>query len=346
MNAVRRLAKRSKTMVIAYHVYDNWCVKSRSSAGCAVTSRSGSTHMGMTLTESLGYINQVFGDYLTYSGLTQDDLRGMRILEVGPGDNLGVAMKFLSAGARKVLCLDKFLSEQDEDQQRCIYQALRESLSPKERERLDNAVKLDGRLEIDGERLEYIQGLPIEGAPARLAGETFDVIVSRAVLEHVYDPDTAIAVMNQLLVPGGLMLHKIDFRDHGLFSGGGQHPLTLWTIPTPLHKRMVYDSGKPNRKLASYYRQKMRELGYEYRLLITSLVGSRCELVPHSKTIPWHTEDARMARLLVEKVRRRLQPEFRDMPLEDLMVSGVFLVARKPFDRGCNEARRPSPALP
>lgn len=346
MSPIRRLAKRSKTMVIAYHVYDNWRMKRRSSAGHPLTSRSGSTHMRMSLSESLAYINQVFDDYLAYSGLRFNSLNEMRIMEVGPGDNLGVAMKFLSAGARQVICLDKFLTKQDPEQQRRIYQALRESISPKEREVFDTVVKLDRRLEIDGEKLKYIQGLPIEGAAEKLKGESFDVIVSRAVLEHVYNPDTAIAVMDRLLVPGGLMVHKIDFRDHGLFSGGGQHPLTLWTIPAPLHKHMVYDTGKPNRKLIGYYRQKMAELGYEYSLLITSLVGGRCEIVPHRKAILWDTEDARRARLLVETIRWRLQPEFRDMPIEDLMVSGIFLVAHKPFDYENHEAQVPFHTIP
>jgi hypothetical protein len=42
-----------------------------------------------------------------------DMLQDKRVLEIGPGGNAGVALKFLLAGAKQVVCLDKFYSKME-----------------------------------------------------------------------------------------------------------------------------------------------------------------------------------------------------------------------------------------
>jgi 2-polyprenyl-3-methyl-5-hydroxy-6-metoxy-1,4-benzoquinol methylase len=61
-------------------------------------------------------------------------------------------------------------------------------------------------------------GVGIEAANTEFEPATFDLIISRSVMEHTYQSDAAFRVMDWLLKPGGKMLHKIDFRDHGIFS--------------------------------------------------------------------------------------------------------------------------------
>src|SRR5436853_7427775 len=75
---LKRIAGKSKTMVIAYRVYDNWRKRRQFNAG-NVESIYGSTHSKMTLFQSLRYINDVFEDYLSYSGLTRESFRDRRI---------------------------------------------------------------------------------------------------------------------------------------------------------------------------------------------------------------------------------------------------------------------------
>src|SRR5262249_42780094 len=192
----------------------------------------------------------------------------------GPGDNLGVAMKLLVAGASQVVSLDRFYAHRNPQQQEQIYRELRGRLSEDEQQVFDSFVKLDGGVDIDAQRLRYIPGIEIESSVDVLAPGSFDFIVSRAVLEHVRDPDAAFAAMDQLLAPGGRMLHKIDFRDHGIFSDAGHHELTIYALPDAIHRLMANDSGKPNRRLSDYYRRKMAELGYRATLLVTRVVGA------------------------------------------------------------------------
>jgi len=137
-----------------------------------------------------------------------------------------------------------------------------------------------------------------------------------------------------LLAPGGYMAHKVDFRDHGLFSSSGQHPLTFFTIPDQIYKLMAHDSGKPNRRLVDYYRRKLAEFGYEFRVYVTHIVGIDAELAIPQEFDPFATNYPETTRTLLKSIRPRLRREFRLKPARELAVAGIFLVARKsPRDR-------------
>jgi hypothetical protein len=105
---LRELGKRSKFPIIAFKIYQNWRMRRQFARG-TIESIHGSTHNKKPICQSLRYINEQFEDYLKYSELSRDRLRGLRVLELGFGDNLGVALKFLVAGAEQVVCLDKVL---------------------------------------------------------------------------------------------------------------------------------------------------------------------------------------------------------------------------------------------
>src|ERR1700730_15102664 len=49
-----------------------------------------------------------FQAYLDQAGVTADSVSGSRIIEIGPGVNSAVALQFIAAGARQVICVDKF----------------------------------------------------------------------------------------------------------------------------------------------------------------------------------------------------------------------------------------------
>ena len=88
-------------------------------------------------------------------------------------------------------CLDKFYSERNVEQQTRIYHELRKQLSPDEARVFDECIKLDGEIDLNEERLQYIYGHGIEEADQILEPGSFDFIVSRAVIHNVYDIDAA-----------------------------------------------------------------------------------------------------------------------------------------------------------
>lgn len=327
---MKRWARRSKWLIVAYKVYQNWLMRRRFASGI-IDSDHGSSHRGKSVAQSLSYIEEQFTDYLRYGGLSSPQLTGKTILELGFGDNAGVALKFLAAGAAKVVCVDKFFSRRDTAREQKIYLGLRESLQPEQRVRFDSAVKLDDGITFNETKLRLINGIDLEQAASVLASEKieFDLIISRAVIEEIFEPSRMFAAADNLLAPAGLALHKIDLSDYGIFSDGGMHPLTFLTIPDSIYRLMAKDSGIPNRKLMGYYRREMERLGYSTRFLITGTVN-RAPLVPHKEHLEPGVDFAPETVALIEEIRPRLCKEFRDLPLEELLISGIFLLSEKP----------------
>lgn len=301
-----------------------------------IDSFSGSTHERLDVSASVDYINAVFRDFLLYGGLTDEKLRDKRILELGPGDNVGVALRFVACGAREVICLDKFYSTHDVGHERNIYLELRKQLPEKERRDFDAAVQLENGLEFNKEKIRYVYGTGAQDAEAVLQGRRFDLVISRGVIQEVYETDRAFAAMDKLLVPGGMMLHKIDLRDYGMFSQKGFHPREFLTIPDFIYRLMAYDSDKPNRRMLDYYRNKMKELGYCAKLYITGVVeaegyrGIQPEIVPHKTRLEYGVDYFEEHVEMIRLIRPRLATQFRTLTDQDLLAAAVFLVAVKP----------------
>jgi SAM-dependent methyltransferase len=335
--ALKKIAGQSKTLIIAHRIFDNWRRRRAFKAG-NIVSAYGSTHEFWSLEKSVSYIDKVYREYLEYAGLGPEALRGKRILEVGPGDNFGVALKFLAAGAAKVVCLDKFYSERNVDQQTRIYKELRNRLSAEEARVFDQSIKLDGEIELNPERLQYIYGHGVEEADQILAPASFDFIVSRAVIHNVYDIERGFEAMDQVLAPGGYTLHKIDLSDENMFSSRGMHPLTFLTIPEPIYYLMASDSGKPNRKLIGDYRQQMLKRGYETKILITAVLGEG-QLLPHKEQIEQGVDYASKTLFLINEIRPKLAGAFRDRSDAELATTGIFLIGKKQPQKGTKSTK-------
>lgn len=90
-------------------------------AGGRLATRSGARHATLSLDDSLDYIDRVYADYLAYGGV--DRFSG-RVAEIGPGDNFGIALRMLGAGAREVHTVDRYRTLRDDARQARIHRAL------------------------------------------------------------------------------------------------------------------------------------------------------------------------------------------------------------------------------
>lgn len=328
---LKKKATKSKTALVAYKIYHNWQFKRRFASG-NTESLHGSTHSHIPLSDSLAYINAQFDDYLKYGELTPEELRGKRIFELGFGDNIGVALRFLAVGAGHTVCLDKFYSKRDKEQERKIYQALRETLSAEEKHLFDEAVDLTDGIRINPDKIECIYGVDVEDAEELKRAEPFDFVISRGAIQDIFEPDAAFAAMDRILKPGGLMLHKIDLSDQGMFREYGMNPLTFLTISDSVYRLMAEGSGKPNRKKMSYYRHLLEKLGYDVKILITDIIGrgGMGDLYPHKESIALDVDYSEETLSLVKEIRPKLSASFKEMSDEELLVDGIFVIARKP----------------
>jgi SAM-dependent methyltransferase len=288
-------------------------------------SDSGTIHSTFTPDDSVSYIEEVFNDYKQYAGI--DRFYGVGC-EIGPGDNAGVAILMRLEGCQHVDLIDRYLSHRDAGQQAKIYQklddlhsiaSLRESPDWDERGFTGVNWQIGQAAEV------YFQNY------ARQSDRKYDFILSRAVFEHLYDPLFTIEQMVTCLNPGGKLAHKIDFRDHGMFTAT-QPELTFLEIPSSLYHLMVKNSGRPNRVLIHRYREILEPLKnaglIDYTLLVTSMVDVG-EISPHQQLADIAPAQKNRAVAFVEAHRHKFAEEFAGVSSEDLAVSGIFAIVTK-----------------
>lgn len=153
------------------------------------------------------YAIQVAESYLRFISELNLPLAGLNLCELGPGINFGSQLILASHGAL-VTIVDRFLAPWDDDYHPQFYRAL------KEKWRGPNKV-LQTAVEINS-----YDGLltTLEQPAEKLTGAQFDLVLSNAVLEHVYDPSSVCRGLSRITKRGGFNSHQIDLRDHRDFS--------------------------------------------------------------------------------------------------------------------------------
>ncbi len=291
---------------------------------------SGATHLNFSTEQSVSYIKQVVDDYLRYAAADPQYLSGKDVLEVGPGDNLGVAIGLIAKGVRSVTCLDRFKPRHDEQRNAQIYRALIAGSNAEEQARINQVVQFEGhRICLDTERIISRYGFPIEQAAEHMSSRRFDLIISRAVLEHVSDLESAWLSMVKLLKPDGQMWHKVDFRNHGKFDQF--HPLHFLTISESTWNLITSPDPTLNRERLPTYMRLASCYFDNIKVFYTHILEDR-EVQPHSEQLTFGTDYGLSELERLAEIRPLLSHRFRELTDEDLLISGIFLICkgRKP----------------
>lgn len=289
---------------------------------------SGSTGLNMSVEDAAAYARRVVADYLTYgAGGDTERLKGKDVLEVGPGDNLGVALLLLAKGARTVTCIDGFAPNFDANHNSHIYRAIYNGLNAEERERVKDVVTLqsDGTAAVGGDRLLSRYGVPMDSVTTPLGSQSYDIVISRAVLEHLGNLEMGWKNMVRCLRLDGEMWHKVDFRCHNLF--GQIHPLYFLTISDTLWNLISRPDPTMNRLRLPTYRELAAHDFYDSRFYITHIAGEN-EFSPHIESLIPGTHYGQRNLDGLRDIRPRLQKCFSDYSDEDLLVTGTFLALR------------------
>src|SRR5215831_500921 len=214
---------RSKWFVVATNAYQDFIRRVHLS-----TDQIGKPYTTVPVESALpaylGRIDWLYTGYLRDAGLSPADVRGKTVLEIGPGDNVGVALRFVAAGASRVLTLDRFVPFQTSVFHAKLYRQLRERLPPEEQAGIDSAIDLTHGVGLKHGPLTYVHGADIENISDHVDPQSVDIIVSNAVMEEVYRADAAWEALDRIWRPGGYQIHKIDLRDYGMFTKHGFHP--------------------------------------------------------------------------------------------------------------------------
>lgn len=262
---------------------------------------------GETVVGVAAYFARCFREYFDVLGVEPgaegDFLQGKTLLEYGPGDIPGVALLMIAHGADKVFCVDRFpllsLSEKNSE----VVRALVQELPAQQRIRAEAAVRGgEGRaLALDPDRIEYlVRPSGLSGLRARV-----DIVFSRAVLEHVDDVAATFADMETALRVGGLAVHLVDLKSHGLHR---RNPLDFLTWPQWLWDLMYSHKGVPIRWRVSRYRDVLGRGKLAIRKLAATTLFDAGD---------------------VAEVRAHLPVQFRGLSDADLAWAGFWLVCQK-----------------
>jgi hypothetical protein len=261
----------------------------------------------------------VFDDYKIVAGV--NGFQG-KAAEIGAGDSCGVALLFLANGCEQIDLVDRFFSPRDNTRQQEINRIIVSRHPDLQSHCIDKAY-----LETSFRGLKRHYG-------EKAAAETFfknqqgySAIVSRAVFEHLYDPLAAISFSAKALATGGIMVHFVDCRDHGLFSAQS-HELKFLELPALLYSPLKWRGGSNRIRLSSYV-QALELAPVEYSIYVRHLAGVSGELPERTAFDQIDKSLLAQSRSYVASIRRHLAQPFSQMDDEDLMVQGFSIYARR-----------------
>jgi hypothetical protein len=253
------------------------------------------------------YFRQCVDDYFEILGVTfdrrSDFLRDKIILEYGPGDFPGVALLMVANGAEKVYCVDHFSMVTATDKNARVVDELMSTLPDADRQRLRSCFNDAGDLSagFSVARIDYLV------RPSGLSGlrNTVDLVISRAVLEHVNNLAATFRDMVDAMREHAIAVHQVDLKSHGLHLC---NPLDFLNWHSVAWGLMYSHKGVPNRFRVNHYRKLISELPVKLLRLEATTVASMDD---------------------VAKARPYLAEEFRGLSDEDLSWLGFWLVFAK-----------------
>lgn len=253
------------------------------------------------------YFQQCVADYFSLLNIPLADqsafLQDKTILEYGPGDLPGVAMLLVAKGAQKVYCVDRFPLVCLDEKSVAVIEHMAEHLTQVQQRRFWQCLANPDmpRCGFSKDHVEYVV------RPDGLSGlsNAVDLVISRAVLEHVNDLEAIFNDMVNAMRLNSLSLHQVDLRSHGLHRSNPldflEHPQWIWNL-------MYSHKGVPNRWRVNRYRELLHNLPLEI-----------LDLHP---TVLFNDDD-------VCSIRGKLAPPFIHTNQEDLAWQGFWLSCRR-----------------
>jgi len=177
----------------------SYCIAA--SSGAAVIGRDPTA-----IPEAVAYAAGVARARLTAMRQRGVDASRASILEIGPGKNFGTAVLLACEGAR-VTVADRFLSSWIDGYHHQYFAALAQAWDGPHGaiDRLLKAGRFEAIMTLLPEPAEQLRSLP---------DADIDVVLSCAVLEHVYDLRSTMAELRRVSRCGGWQFHSVDLKDH------------------------------------------------------------------------------------------------------------------------------------
>ncbi|MEQ1764220.1 MAG: methyltransferase domain-containing protein [Pyrinomonadaceae bacterium] len=173
-----------------------------------------------------------------------DDLRGRSVCEIGAGDYLTSGLSILAAGASRYAVIDRFPGDYTGQAAKRWYREIQNNW-----DRFYPSIPWDETLSAEDFPEKYESRVEMIRQPLEAAATTsrFDMICSFQVGEHVTDLDAFAQIHQQLLEPGGVGLHRVDFGPHDIWFAY-RDPTTFLRFSDLTWRLTGSNRGAPNRR--------------------------------------------------------------------------------------------------
>lgn len=192
------------------------------------------------------YFTVCFNEYFEKLNIQSNDisdyLKGKSVLEYGPGDVPGVGLLMYAYGASHVSCIDRFPLVKLSEKNVKVINTLIEKLDGEKKKRAISCLVDENDIQ-KGFKKECIEYLVKQNGLSNYT-DKIDLIISRAVLEHVNDLTATFRDMTNALKKNGVAIHLVDLKSHGLHQ---KNILDFLSWPIWLWNLMYSNKGVPNR---------------------------------------------------------------------------------------------------
>jgi hypothetical protein len=172
--------------------------------------------------------------------------QGATIIEIGPGDNVVLGIPLFALGAASYYAMDRFMGDTDSIDAHRLYAKVMDELPKRYGIRRELITDPDSYPTAwEGSRLFLCRNRIEEFRSFNLSGVA-DLVFSHAVGQTVASPVSFAQASYELLKPGGMAIHHVQFGPEGRWCRYS-NPLTFLTVNETLWKLTASHRGVSNR---------------------------------------------------------------------------------------------------
>ena len=181
------------------------------------------------------------------------------ILEIGPGEDLGIGLILLAKGAKKYNAIDVnfLIKNASSGFYKTLFEKIKDEMPDIDVDELRG--QLGKTLSGNNDKLNYIYDKNLSFSV--FANDKIDLVLSNAAFEHLNDFHTMIHELTAICIKGCILISEIDLKTHTRWIKD-KDPENIYRYPKSLYNTLKFQ-GSPNRLRPKDYQKSLMESGWK-----------------------------------------------------------------------------------